>query len=312
MPDAEQIAPEFRPVLEALASAPKIPDSSVEQARAMWDAFLPGEPETLARTTDLVVDGATGPLPARLYRPVADPAGVALFLHGGGWVLGSLRSHDIAVRALAKRSGWAFLAVEYRLAPETPFPGGLEDCFAALRWLSSARPQLDLAGKPIIVVGDSAGGNLAAAVAILARDRRGPELAGQILIYPAVDGRQAAPSYSERSDGGLLTAADMAWFWNHYAPEESALSPLASPLLHADLTGLPPAIIVTAEFDPLRDEGRDYAAALRKARVPTEEIHCSDLPHGFLTFASISPSSDRAVTAIAGQIMSLSNQGTEQ
>ena len=304
MPQRAEIAPEFQPVLQALAAAPRIPDSSVEQARAMWEAFLPGEPEALEDVADLVVPGQTGPLPARLYRPSKEPAGIVLFLHGGGWVLGSLRSHDIAVRSLAKRSAWAILAIEYRLAPEAPFPAGLADCHAALDWLGEKRADLGLKDRPIIVAGDSAGGNLAAALAILVRDRGGPHLAGQVLIYPVTDGRADTPSYAERGEGGLLGAADMRWFWNHYAPAGAALDPLASPILQQDLSGLPPAAVVTAEFDPLRDEGRAYADALQASGVPVEHLHFPDLPHGFLTFAPISPASDRALTAIAGTFAS--------
>jgi len=300
MPQPAEMAPEFRPVLQALAAAPKIADSSVEQARAMWEAFLPGEPEPLEDVADLDVPGQTAPIPARLYLPSKDPAGLVLFLHGGGWVLGGLRSHDIAVRSLAKRSNWAVLAIEYRLAPESPFPAGLEDCYAALGWLAEKRVELGRKDWPIIVAGDSAGGNLAAALAILVRDRLGPQLAGQVLIYPATDGRTDTPSYAERGEGGLLTARDMRWFWNHYAPGELALEPLASPILQQDLSGLAAAAIVTAEFDPLRDEGGAYADALRASGVPVQHLHFPDLPHGFLTFAPISPSSDRALSAIAG------------
>lgn len=299
------LAPEFQAMCEALAQFPPIPTLTVAAARDMWAAFAAGEREAIGDTIDLQIDGADGKLDARLYRPDGECRGIILFLHGGGWVLGDLASHDVGISALVRRSGCAVLSFQYRLAPETPFPGGLEDCYAALRWLDDHRTELNLLGIPMLVSGDSAGGNLAAALAILARDRGGPAIDGQILLYPVTDGRRSHPSYTERGTGGLLSAADMEWFWNHYAPGNTALDPLASPLLHPDLTGLPPTVLVTAEFDPLRDEGSEYAARLRDAGVACKVLHFDDLPHGFLTSYMLAPSADLAVTAVSDAISEL-------
>ena len=302
------LAPEFQAMCEALAQMPPIPTLTVAAARDMWKAFLVGEREPIGEISDLRIEGAVGELDARLYRPDGEPKGVILFLHGGGWVVGDIVTHDIGVTALVRRSDCAVLSVNYRLAPDTPFPGGLEDCYAALRWLDGHRDELGLADLPLMVSGDSAGGNLAAALAILARDRSGPGIDGQILLYPVTDGRRSLPSYIERGTGGLLTAADMEWFWSHYVSGEAALDPLASPLLHPDLTGLPPAVLVTAEFDPLRDEGREYAARLCDAGVACKVLHFDDLPHGFLTSYMLAPSADRAITEISGAIRELAEQ----
>jgi len=305
------LAPEFEAMCVSLAEAPPIPTLSVEAARGMWSAYLIGEREPIGEIRDLQIEGPVSRLDARLYRPQGPCAGVILFIHGGGWVLGDIGTHDIAVTGLVRRSGCAILSLNYRLAPETPFPGGLEDCFAALCQLNEQRAELGFADVPLFVAGDSAGGNLAAALSILARDRGGPVIDGQILLYPVTDGRRNQPSYSERGTGSLLTAADMEWFWTHYAPGDTALNPLASPLLCASLTNLPPAVVATAEFDPLRDEGRKYAVRLRQAGVACTELHFQDMPHGFLTSYQISPSADQAVTVIAGAIRDLAGAATE-
>lgn len=289
------LAPEFEPIIEALAEAPPIRDLSVEAARAMYEENIVGEPVALDSVRDLTIAGSSGDIDARLYMPNKDPAGILLFLHGGGWVVGNLTVYDVSVRGIAAASQCAVIAVEYRLAPEHPFPAGLDDCYAALEWVAQNRDELGLADKPLIVAGDSAGGNLAAAVSIACRDRGGPRIDGQLLIYPVTDGRLQSPSYRERGSGALLTAADMEWFWNQYATGESRLDPLVSVCLESNHSDLPPAIVVTAEFDPLRDEGIAYAEKLKAAGVQCKHLHYCDLPHGFLTFSQISASAAQAL-----------------
>ena len=305
MSQEPSLAPEFAPVLEGFAQAPPIPSLPVEAVRGMFEQFDFGEDEKLAEVRDLEIDGAAGPIPARFYRPLGDPRGLILFYHGGGWVVGNLQSHDKAVRALANRSECAVLAIEYRLAPEHVFPAGLEDCYAALQWADRYKGDLGLGDVPLVVAGDSAGGNLAAVVAVMARDRKGPALAAQLLIYPATSSGQDTPSYTERGTGSLLTKADMVWFWNHYAPEGmDRTDPRMSVLLTEDLGRLPPAVLAIAEFDPLRDEGVAYGRKLASADTAVTVLHYRDLPHGFLTFYQMSPGASRALDEMATSLKS--------
>jgi len=305
MSQEPSLAPEFAPVLEGFAQAPPIPSLPVEAVRGMFEQFDFGEDEKLAEVRDLEIDGAAGPIPARFYRPLGDPRGLILFYHGGGWVVGNLQSHDKAVRALANRSECAVLAIEYRLAPEHVFPAGLEDCYAALQWADRYKGDLGLGDVPLVVAGDSAGGNLAAVVAVMARDRKGPALAAQLLIYPATSSGQDTPSYTERGTGSLLTKADMVWFWNHYAPEGMDRNdPRMSVLLTEDLGRLPPAVLAIAEFDPLRDEGVAYGRKLASADTAVTVLYYRDLPHGFLTFYQMSPGASRALDEMATSLKS--------
>ena len=305
MSQEPSLAPEFAPVLEGFAQAPPIPSLPVEAVRGMFEQFDFGEDEKLAEVRDLEIDGAAGPIPARFYRPLGDPRGLILFYHGGGWVVGNLQSHDKAVRALANRSECAVLAIEYRLAPEHVFPAGLEDCYAALQWADRHKGDLGLGDVPLVVAGDSAGGNLAAVVAVMARDRKGPALAAQLLIYPATSSGQDTPSYTERGTGSLLTKADMVWFWNHYAPEGmDRTDPRMSVLLTEDLGRLPPAVLAIAEFDPLRDEGVAYGRKLASADTAVTVLYYRDLPHGFLTFYQMSPGASRALDEMATSLKS--------
>jgi len=305
MSQEPSLAPEFAPVLEGFAQAPPIPSLPVEAVRGMFEQFDFGEDEKLAEVRDLEIDGAAGPIPARFYRPLGDPRGLILFYHGGGWVVGNLQSHDKAVRALANRSECAVLAIEYRLAPEHVFPAGLEDCYAALQWADRHKGDLGLGDVPLVVAGDSAGGNLAAVVAVMARDRKGPALAAQLLIYPATSSGQDTPSYTERGTGSLLTKADMVWFWNHYAPEGMDRNdPRMSVLLTEDLGRLPPAVLAIAEFDPLRDEGVAYGRKLASADTAVTVLYYRDLPHGFLTFYQMSPGASRALDEMATSLKS--------
>jgi acetyl esterase len=205
-----------------------------------------------------------------------------VFFHGGGWVLGDLESHDGLCRMLTNQAGSITVSVDYRLAPEAKFPAAAEDCYAATKWAAANASAIGADASCVAIAGDSAGGNLAAVVALIARDRGGPALAFQLLVYPAIDPASDAPSQKENAQGYLLTNADMIWFWGHYlGGAQDAANPYANPLKAKWLGGLPPAMVITAGFDPLRDEGEDYAAALKKAGVPTLLKRYDGAIHGF-------------------------------
>lgn len=251
---------------------------------------------------DLSIDGSTGPLALRLYRPTADEQlPVILFFHGGGWVLGNLESHDNLCRALAAKCRALVIAVDYRLAPEARFPAALEDATSALHWLQ--RNMTALGGDParLVLAGDSAGGNLAAALALQARDQADLPIAAQLLFYPAVDlSRLDRPSTLQFAEGLFLTRERMAWFIEQYAPEPATrLDPLASPLLAPDHRRLPPALVITAQFDPLRDEGEAYAEALRQAGVDVQLQRYAGVLHGFASMDRWFPEAGQATDLAA-------------
>lgn len=260
-----------------------------EQARIGLQRQIPllAEPEPVAAVDNTVIATEQGPLGIRVYTPLGAAAGplpVTVFFHGGGFVLGSLDTHDGLCRSLANGSGALVVSVDYPLAPEHPYPAAPEACFAATCWV--AEHAAEFGGDPsrIAVAGDSAGGNLAAVVTHLARERGGPELAFQLLIYPDLDFRRT--NWSIRELAGLhgnVTREAQDWFMDHYLPEGAdKLDPLVSPLLAPDLAGLPPALVITAEFDALRDEGEAYAARLADAGVPVEATRYPGMIHEFL------------------------------
>jgi acetyl esterase/lipase len=229
------------------------------------------------RILDRTIPGPAGAIPVRMYRSprAVGPVPVIVYYHGGGWTVGDLDSHDGVCRILAALSGCAVVAVDYRLAPETPFPGPLEDAVAAFQYIFDHPAEFTAVPGAVAVMGDSAGGNLAASVCLLTREQ-GPTPVAQALIYPATDLRMTAPSITSLGEGFLLTAADIRWYREQYLPApDLALDPRVSPLLADDLSGLPPARIWTAGFDPLRDEGQAYARALQEAGVPVAH-HCQD------------------------------------
>jgi len=273
---------QFGPFIEALAQMPALSSRTPADARAMWDAAVYGTPEPVAHVRSLAIPVAGTSVAARLYAPETRPTALIVYYHGGGWVLGSLETHDLPLRALVNQTGAAILSVDYRLAPEYPFPSGLEDCYAALVWAKERQAELTGGTGPLLVAGDSAGGNLAGVVALLARDRKGPKIDCQLLIYPVIDGRCDTPSYTQRAQGGLLTSQDMRWFWNQYiADPPKRLDPYASPCMANRHSDLPPAIVVIAEFDPLRDEGASYAEQLRGAGNDVTVLRYATLPHFF-------------------------------
>jgi acetyl esterase len=296
------VHPQAQQVLDGKAAAgvPPLWELSPDQGRAVVEAngeVIGAGPE-VASVRDITIPSAAGGMPARVYSPAAPgPApGVVVYYHGGGWVVGSVNAWDASCRVLAVASGCDVVSVEYRLAPEHVFPAAADDAFAALEWVVSDSGLA--AGRPVVVAGDSAGGNLALVAALRARDAGGPALALQVLVYPVVDCDLDRKSYHEYDGNSfIVNRGDMVWFWNHYAPDPAVrVNPYASPLRAGDLTGLPPAYVITAEHDPLRDEGFECAERLRAARVPVEHRHFGSQIHGFFTFVNLLDDADRAVT----------------
>jgi acetyl esterase len=240
--------------------------------------------QSVAAVRDLSIPGPEGEVPIRTYTPEgAGPFPLIVFAHGGGWVFGGIDSHDGLCRQLANAAGAVVVGVGYRLAPEHPFPAGLEDCYAVLQWAHAHAADLDSDDRALVVAGDSSGGTLAAAAALLARDRGGPPLAFQLLAFPALDSSLSTKSYEENAEDPFLSKAEMIWYWERYATSaEDRLNPYASPAQAEDLRGLAPAYVMTAEFDPLRDEGRAYAAKLRHFDVPVTLAHYEGMVHDFV------------------------------
>jgi len=273
----------------AAAAGPPRHTLSPDTVRLAMAAELEAEagqepPQPVARVENRAIPGPAGDIRVRIYTPEGDgPFPVVVYFHGGGWVLCNLETHDDICRGVARAAGCVVVAVEYRLAPEHTFPAAPEDCYAATRW--AAEHAVELGGDParLAVVGDSAGGNLAAVVALMARDRGAPALVAQAMIYPITDLRMRTASYAENADMPMLTRDDMVWFRGHYlSSPDDALNPLASPALAGNFSGLPPALIVVAGYDPLRDEGEQYAERLRAAGTPVTLLRFDDLAHGFL------------------------------
>jgi acetyl esterase len=249
-------------------------------------------PNSTTLTRPWAVPGPAGEIPIRVYTPAGDgPKPVIMYFHGGGWVIGDLDVCDNPVRRIANRTGAVVVSVDYRLAPEHTYPAAFDDCYAATAWVSEHAAELGGDPARIATCGDSAGGNLAAAVAIAARDRQGPPLAAQLLIYPVTDFNFTTGSYEENGDGYLLTKGSMQWFWAHYlGAQELGKDPFACPARADNLVGLPPTFIATAEFDPLRDEGEAYAATLRAAGVHVTAKRYDGMLHGFAWTLGATPS----------------------
>jgi acetyl esterase len=263
-------------------------------------------PCDVASVSELQADGPAGPIPIRLFRPLGSEADAALpllvYFHGGGWVIGDLDTHDTLCRELANGAGCAVASVDYRLGPEHRFPAAVDDCIAATRWLRRHARALLLDATRVAVGGDSAGGNLAAVVAIAARDAGDPPIAFQLLIYPATDMRRGAPSHTTNGQGYLLTRDTIAYFCAHYMGQASESDWRASPLLRDDLSGLPPALLLTAGYDPLRDEGLAYAQRLSEAGNRCTQICFERQIHGFITMGRVIDEANDAVAICALQL----------
>jgi len=261
-------------------------------------AFSQPAPRPMAEVRDLAAPGPLGDIPLRLYRPagVASPAPTLVYLHGGGWVIGDLDTHDVLCRQLADEAGCVVVAVDYRMGPEHRFPAAPDDCLAATRWLQAQAATLGLDASRMAVGGDSAGGNLAAVVCLAWRDAAEPlPLKFQLLIYPATDMRATAPSHTSNGQGYMLTSDTIAYFQGHYLSPAERTDWRASPLLHGQLAGLPPALVLTAGFDPLRDEGRQFADALSAAGSSAQYVCFERQIHGFITMGRVIAEADTAV-----------------
>ena len=291
-----ELTAEFRLVPNHQKTAQQARADTLERTAAMRE--LGGDPEPLARVEDRVIPGPGGDLPVRIYTPEGASGGCILYFHGGGWVICNLDTHDGPCRGLANLSGSTLISVDYRLAPEAKYPAAADDSYAATCWASEHAAELGIDASRIAVAGDSAGGNLAAVVAQMARDRGGPALAFQVLVYPVTDRDFSTGSYAEHGDSGdLLSAADMTWYWDQYLESaEQATEPYAAPLQASDLSGLPAALVITAEYDVLCDEGEAYARALEAAGVPTTLSRYDGVFHGFFNMA---PMLDKATAAQA-------------
>ena len=290
-------------VLDLLSGPGGPPSLEAMRTRPPVIADLKGPPEPVDHVVDLSIDGPGGDLGLRLYRPrCTEPPPLLVYLHGGGWVIGDLDIQDGLCRALANRTGCALLSVDYRLAPEHPFPAAVEDSWAALEWAAASGPQLGVDPTRLGIAGDSAGGNLAAVAALRARDRGSPRLSVGALLCPVTDCRSDDRSMTELAEGYFLTRDRMAWYWDQYAPEGvDRTSPEVSPL-RADHSGLAPTVVVTAGLDPLRDQGVDFAGACSAAGVDTVLLHQAGTIHGFLGFQAALPRSRGALDEVADLI----------
>ena len=281
--------PQVKGLLDAMAAnpAPRMIDLPVAQAREMYRGIastldLQGVP--IGKVEDRKIPGPGGDIPVRIYTPVAAGSGalpVLVYFHGGGWVIGDLETHDALCRSFANEAGCKVVAIDYRLAPEHRFPAAADDCFAAVKWIEANASEIGVDANRIAVGGDSAGGNLAAVVSQLALAAKGPRIAFQLLIYPVTDTNTDTGSYRDNASGYFLERDSMVWFFDHYLGGADRNDPRIAPLKATSLAGLPRAYVVTAGFDPLRDEGRAYAEALKAAGVATEHVNYEGMIHGF-------------------------------
>jgi len=286
----KRLDPQAEALLQQMirGNVPSLSTLTPTQAREMMRgmAVLSAEPEAVAHVENLTVPGPGGQIPVRVYTPQRDgPFPILVFYHGGGWVICDLDTHDSLCRSLANRACCVVVSVDYRLAPEHKFPAAVQDAYAAVQWAAVNAKRIGGDPARIAVGGDSAGGNLAAVVAIMARDHDGPGIVYQLLVYPVTDisPSGASPSRS-RADGYFLSAADGEWFCEQYLNcADDRLNPLVSPLLTPDLSHLPPALVITAEFDTLRDQGESYARRLKKAGISVKCTRYQGMIHGFMS-----------------------------
>lgn len=300
--------PQVKKILEEAASL-ELPDyqdlSPAAARRQMLDLTPPVDPLlTVKRVENLMIPGPKGEIPIRLYYPSGDPPfAVLVYFHGGGWVMGDLDTHHGVCHALAKQSSCLVVSVDYRLAPEHRYPAAVEDAYATTSWVAQNTDAIQADPDRLAVGGDSAGGHLAAVVTLMARDRNGPRIDLQVLMYPITDFNLNSPSYLENKDGYMLTRDLMRWFWNHFIDDESqANDPYVSPLRAINFNDLPQALIITAEYDPLRDEGESYAKKLQGAGVEVTLSRYPGMIHGFIRMTAQLDHAKEAVDEIAGSL----------
>ncbi len=299
--------PQVKTMLEEMNAnpMPALTTLSPAAAREQVKAMLPPVPgPEMARVVDRAIPGPNGDIAVRIYTPSGNgPHPAVVFFHGGGWVVCDIEMYDGTCRQLADGAACIVVSVDYRLAPEHKFPMPVEDCYVATAWVDEQARAIGARTSGVAVAGDSAGGNLAAAVCLMARDRGGPRIVQQTLVYPATNHSFDTPSYRDNGADYFLTVEDCRWFWNHYLTNDAdGGDRYASPLLAEDLRGLPPALIITAEFDPLRDEGEAYASRLQAAGVPVTCTRYDGMIHGFF---SMTANIDRANDAVKEACASL-------
>ncbi|WP_218510982.1 alpha/beta hydrolase [Variovorax sp. dw_308] len=304
--------PQARGLLDFIASRNVPPTHTLPavEARAFYRdrrAVTQPEPSAVAEVRELSAPGPAGAIPLRLYRPMGSQPGevlpVLVYYHGGGWVIGDLDTHDVLCRELCNGSGCAVVAVDYRLAPEHRFPAAVDDSWAATRWIRQEAASLGIDANRLAVGGDSAGGNLAAVMSIMARDAGDLPIAFQLLIYPGTDMRRGHASHTTNGKGYLLEADTITYFHDHYITDVAQdLDWRASPLLHKDLSKLPPALVITAGFDPLRDEGLEYADTLAAAGNRATYVCFERQIHGFITMGKVLDEANAAVGLCAAEL----------
>jgi acetyl esterase len=283
-----ELHPEIQTLFEQMGEiiAPRHSALSPAEARrfSKQNRETASQPEAVHTTLNFDIVGPEGPVPVRVYVPTgAGPFPALIYFHGGGWVLGDTDLLDPTCRAVTNQAECVVISVDYRLAPEDPFPAGLIDCYASVEWVSENAVDLNINPDKIAIGGDSAGGNLAASVTHMTRDRNGPELAHQVLVYPVTDYSFSTDSWETNGEGGILTKELMKWFWSHYLEYPlHRKNPYVSVLRSQDFSGLPPATILTGGFDPLRDEGIAYADRLEQSGVSVNHINYEDIPHGII------------------------------
>ena len=297
---AMPVDPQIQALLDRGSGVPATHTLPVDEARRLYEARVAvmAPPAEVAIVAERDIAGPAGPLRLRIYTPKGHgPFPLMMFFHGSGFVLCSLDTHDGMCRNLAAGIGCAVVSVDYRLAPEHKFPAGPDDCLAATRWAAAHAGELGADPLRVMLAGDSAGGNMAAVTALRARDEGGPALSGQMLLYPVTDYHTpGTPSYEENADGYGLTRDTMKWFWAHYLNDaKEAAHPYVSPLRAEDLTGLPPAYVLSAEYDPLRDEAERYGERLRAAGVPVEITRRAGMNHGFMFWVGLVDGADSAM-----------------
>ncbi|WP_316229055.1 alpha/beta hydrolase [Bradyrhizobium sp. SZCCHNR1070] len=297
------------------AGRPAYETLTPDEARAYYFAarvVTNPEPPELPEVQEFAIPAPHGAIPARLYRPMRlpdGPAPVLVFFHGGGWVIGNLDTHDIVCRKLAHEGELIVISVDYRLAPEHKFPAAVDDAVGAAQWIADNAAAIGIDARRLSVGGDSAGGNLAAVVALAARDGKGPKIAGQVLIYPATDFTMSHPSHSEPETSVLLTHSVIRWFRDHYLGSAADVHDWrASPARAETLVGLPPAYVLTAGADPLRDEGNDYALRLREAGVAVTYRHFPGQFHGFFTMGKLLDQANVAAVEIGAWLRALNER----
>ena len=301
--------PQARRLLDQLAAMGRPPVSALTPPEARRSlkalaAAMAGPSIALPHVEDRTIPGPGGAIPVRMYTPEGQaPFPGLVFFHGGGWVVGDLDTHDSACRQLAKKAGCVVVSVAYRLAPEHKFPAAVDDGYAATQWVATHAAQMGIDPQRIAVGGDSAGGNLAAVIAQMARDQAGPALVLQLLVYPAVDATLGFPSVQENGQGYLLTQDSLHYYYNHYVPAGTDRTWVRlSPLYVASFTGLPPAHIITAEFDPLRDEGEAYAEKLQAAGVPVTCTRYAGMVHAFFSLDGVLDQGKKAIDEAAAAL----------